>query len=190
MVRIRRASWIALVALSLPGALAAQQRAPAAPQAQPPAANQQQLQQWLTELQELHGKLEAIQAKAAEDPQIRAAQESLGVEIKAAMEKADPTLPASLERVPKLEAEARQAQQSGDQAKLQQLAQEAQGIQQRFLAAQAKALEQPAIASKVEAFQQRLESKMAEVDPQAPALIKRFQELEGKLAAAMQQRTP
>lgn len=188
MVRMKRAFAIALVTLALPAAAAAQQRAPApatsAQQAQAP--NEQQMQQWMTELQQIHGKLEAIQAKAAEDPQLRAAQESLGTEIRTAMEKADPTLPTSMQRVQTLESEAVQAQQAGDQAKLEQLAREAQTIQARFMEAQAKAFQQPEIATRLEAFQTRLESRMVEVDPAASGLIQRFKELEGKLATAMQ----
>lgn len=186
MVRMKRAFVIALTALALPAAAAAQQRAPAAPAQQAQNPSQQQMQQWMTELQQIHGKLEAIQAKAIQDPQLQAAQESLGTEIKTAMEKADPTLPESMQRVQALESEALKAQQAGDQAKLQQLAQEAQSIQARFMEAQAKAFQQPEIATRLEAFQTRLETRMVEVDPAASDLIQRFKELEGKLAAAMQ----
>jgi predicted nuclease with TOPRIM domain len=188
MVRMKRVFLVASLTLILPTALAAQQRspAPAAARQQAAAPNQQQVQQWVTELRQLHQRLEQIQTKAAEDPQIQAAQNALGLELKAAMEKADPQLPARLQRLQALEAEAVKAQQSGDQAKLQQLIQEAQTIQNRFVEAQARVFQQPAMAAKVQAFQTRLEARMAQVDAQSPTLIRRFQELEGKLNAAMQ----
>jgi hypothetical protein len=185
MVSTKRALLVAFLGLALPATLAAQQRA-AAPMQQQAGPNEQQVQQWVTELRQLHGKLEEIQDRAMQDPQLQAAQARLGEEIKVAMEKADPQLPATMQRMSVLEAEAIKAQQGGDEAKLRQLAQEAQGLQVRFVETQAQVFQQPAMAAKLEAFQQRLETRMAQVDPQAPTMIRRFQELEGRLNAALQ----
>jgi hypothetical protein len=191
MSHSRKAFAVVLLSIALPAGLASQQRtqAPTAPRAAasaPASPAQVQAQQWMMELQQVHSKLEAIQARAIQDPQLQAAQNSLNNEIKAAMDRADPQLARKMERGQALEAEARQAQQAGDQAKLQQLAREVQAIQNSFLQAQAQAFQQPGLSAKVEAFQTRLEARMAQVDPEAPALIKRFQELEGRLQAAMQ----
>jgi hypothetical protein len=190
MFMSKRVWLIALLSMALPTVLVAQQRTPSALQQRQPAPaaqqapHQQQVQRWMTELQELNTKLEAIQARAIQDPQLQSAQAALGAEIKAAMEKADPQLAMSMQRVEVLEAEATRAQQAGDQAKLQELAREAQGIQLRFMEAQEKVFQQPAIVAKVDAFQARLEARMVEVDPQTPALMKRFQELATALQAA------
>jgi chromosome segregation ATPase len=188
MLHLRKAFAVALLSVALPAGAAAQQRAPAAPVAaqRSAAPSQEQMQQWMTELQQLHVKLEGIQARAIQDPQLQAAQNALGSEIKAAMEKADPQLPAKMQRVEALEAEAARARQAGDQAKLQQLSQEAYAIQASFMDAQNRVFQQPAVAARLEAFQTRLETRMAQVDAEAPALIKRFKELEGKLNAGMQ----
>lgn len=183
---VSRFLLFAVFSATVPAALAAQEPASPAPAPQAGAPDQQQVQNWLSELQQLHLKLERIQARAAEDPQLQSAQAELGNEIKEAMEKVDPQLPAQLERVERLEAEAGQAQQAGDEAKLQQLAQEAEAIQIRFLEARTRVFQQPEIAAKLEAFQTRMERRMAEVDPEAPELIKRFQELEEKLSTALQ----
>jgi hypothetical protein len=171
--------FIALAALMLPSGLAAQQQEPAAPE-------QEQVQSWMAELQQVHGKLESIQQKAIQDPQLQAAQEALGERVKAAIEKADPTLAQSMARAEALEKEAVAAQEAGDQAKLQELGAEAQQIQAQFMAAQQKAFAQPELAARMEAFQASLEEKMVAIDPAAEPLIARFQELQQKLAAAMQ----
>jgi predicted nucleic acid-binding Zn-ribbon protein len=178
--RISRALLPALLLAVLPTAALAQQPAPAAPQ-EPP----QEVQAWLVEMQQLHGRLEGIQEKAMADPTLSEEQQALGTSIREAMMQVDPALEQSMTRMQALEAEAAAAQQQGDQAKLQQIGMEAQQIQQRFVSAQQQALQQPELSAKVEAFQDRLEQKMREVDPEAEKLIARFQELEEKLAAAM-----
>jgi chromosome segregation ATPase len=183
---LSRLLFLALFGAMVPAALVAQQTTPSASQERAGAPDQEQVQSWLSELQQLHLKLERIQASAAQDPQLQSAQVALGNQIREAMEKVDPQLPSQLERVEQLEAEAGRAQQAGDEAKLQQLAQEAEAIQIRFLEARNQVFQQPEMAARLEAFQARMESKMAEVDPEAPQLIKRFQELEEKLAKALQ----
>lgn len=184
MTRSMQLFVVALVALLLPTSLLAQQGSAPAAQAQQPT---QEVQAWFMELQQISGKLGEIQVRALQDPELQAAQNMLGTEVKAAMDKVDPGLAASVERVGALEQEAMKAQQEGDQAKLAQLAQEAQQIQTRFVTAQSTVLEQPELAAKVEAFQTRLERRMIEVDPEARTLIQRLRELETKLQTAMQQ---
>jgi chromosome segregation ATPase len=172
---------LALVALvALPAALPAQQ-----PQ-QPGAQIPENVRPLLMEMQQLHVRLEGIQQQALEDPQLSAAQDALGESIKQTMETIDPTLTESMERVQDLETEAAEAQRSGDQAKLQQLAAEAEQIQTKFLTAQEQALQQPALAAQIDSFQTQLERKMAEVDPEAQALIERFKELQVQIASVMQ----
>ncbi len=176
---MKRALLPAAVLALLPGALLAQEPAPA-PQGPSP-----EVQGWLAELQQLHGRLESIQRQALEDPALSAAQTELGSNIRLAMQSVDPALEQSMTRIQALEAEAMTAQQAGDQARLQEIGAEAQEIQQRFLSAQQQALQKPELAAQVEAFQGRLEAKMREVDPSAEQLIARFQELEQKLSGAM-----
>ena len=136
----------ALLLAALPVAAAAQQPSAApAPQPGPPP----EVQGWLTELQQLHGRLEGIQQKALSDPTLSQAQEALGTSIRQAMNSIDPGLEQGLQRMQALETEAATAQQQGDQAKLQQIGLEAQQIQQKFMTAQQSALAQPELAAKV-----------------------------------------
>ncbi len=180
MSKLIRSGLVALAVLLLPAGLLAQQpTAPAAP-------NQQEVQAWFLELQQISAKLNEIQMKALQDPKLQAEQEALGTEVKTAMDKIDPGLSASVERVKGLEQEAMQAQQSGNEAKLKELAAEAQQIQTRFMNVQNQALQQPELAKKIEDFQTRLETRMVEIDPAARGLIQRLLELETKLQTAMQ----
>lgn len=160
---------------------------PAIAVAQAPAAlpNQQEVEGWLMELNDLHQQLEDIQRQALQDPALFAAQEELGEEIRMAMEQRDPSMAQRMARVESLESEAIGAQQSGDTQKLQELMAEAQQIQEHFMSVQQSVLDQPAIASKVDDFQVQLERKMLDVDPGSAGLITRFRELETKLQTAM-----
>jgi len=181
MLDLRRILLLALFTALAPASLVAQQRA-TAPGG---SAGEAQLQQWITELQEVHGRLEQIQARALEDESLRTEQGALGDQIRTAMQQADPEMPGLMARMQQLETQAAGAQRSGDEAAFQRLAQEAQQIQARFAEAQMKAFEQPAISTRLEAFQARLETRMAQIDPQAPQLVERFQHLEQRLDQAV-----
>lgn len=176
--------------LALPGALAGQapEAAPApaaAPAAVPDSAAVAQIQGWLAELQTVSGRLQALQEQALQDTELNAAQEALGSRIRTAMEESDPSLVDGMERVEALQGEAEAAQAAGDQAKLVQLGAELQQIEARFVTAQRQALARPDISADLEAFETRLQARLAELDPEAPRLIERFQELQRMLSTAM-----
>jgi len=176
-VIIRRALFTAALALGLPAMAITQEAA---------AADQQEVEGWLREMEQVHNQLESLQMQALQDPQLSRAQEQLGEDIRVAMERLDPAIQQRMARVEALEVEAVAAQQGNDVQKLQQLMQEAQQIQQHFMIVQQQVLEEPQIMAKVTDFQGQLERRMVEMNPQAQALISRFRELEGKLSAAMQ----
>lgn len=179
---------VAVAALTMAPALAgAQQKAPTPAQKPAVVAQQQQAptpqqQEWISELQEIAGQLQNAQVKALQDSSLRSAQEELGTRIKTAMEKYDPGLVGVAQRVQTMEEEARKAQENGDDAKLQELTREAAQIQARFVKAQTEALKDPALAKQAEAFEEQLKQKMLEIQPDAPTLFARFQELQAKLA--------
>ena len=149
--------------------------------AQAPA--QQEMDAVFLEFQQVHMQLEDIQNQALQDPQLNATQTEIGSEIRAAMEAQDPTMPDRIARMTTLETEAHAAQQSGDNARLEELVTEAQSIEQHLLALQQSVLQEPAMAARIADFQTQLERKMAEVNPETQALIARFRELESRLAA-------
>jgi hypothetical protein len=181
---LRQVLVLALSLTALPAALSAQQKPAPAP-APAAADTAQDPQAWIMEIQQLHTKLQAIQEKALADPQLRASQETLGSNIKLAMEKADPTLDQKLNRMKELQTQAQTAQAAQDTAKLQQLGTEARQIEEQFMITQQKVLQQPEIASQVSAFQDQLQKKMVAADPSAAQLIARFEELQQRLAKVM-----
>lgn len=183
--RSRRGLLVALALVALPAAGTAQQRKSAPAAARPAPAQQANPQAWMTELQQLHGQLQGLQARALQDPKLRASQQTLGTSMQAAMQKADPTLVQALNRGKELEAAARAAQAQKDTVKLRKLAMEAQQLQQRFVVAQQTAMKQPQLSAQLVSFEAALRQKMTQLDPQTPKLLSRFEELQGKLMSAM-----
>ena len=191
--KLTRASLVVLAAAAIPAGLSAQQRASARPTVQrtsaAPAltAAQREMQGWYQELQQIGARLNTARMKALQaDPGLRTAEESLADEFKALMLKADPGLAGLQTRASALEAEARRAQASRDQARWMQLAEEAQQIQLRVLNVQQRVMQQPAFAAKARAFEDRMRKKMVEVEPQTPALIQRGEALQTRLKQAME----
>lgn len=188
--RTIRAAAVALAVATLPAALSAQQRAPSAQRTAAPAAPtltaaQREAQGWYRELMQIGQRLQAAQVRAMQDPQLKAAQEQLGKDLKAAVVRADPSLANVDARARAMEAEARQAQQAGDRAKMARLTQEAQQIQMKVMSAQQRAMrDNPALATRARTFEEQLRRKMVQVEPQTMALVSRGQELQGKLAQA------
>ncbi len=190
--RTLRAAAVALAIAALPASLAAQQRPPSAQRAAAPRAGaaaltpaQREAQGWYRELMQIGQRLQAAQVRAMADPQLKTAQEQLGRDFKAAMLKVDPTLANVDARARAMEAEAKQAQQAGDRARMARLTQEAQQIQVKVMNAQQRALrDNPALATRARSFEEQLRRKMVQVEPQTMALVSRGQELQGKLAQA------
>jgi predicted nucleic acid-binding Zn-ribbon protein len=193
-----RSSRIALFVLGLaavPLALEAQQRPaapqPAAPQqAQPSPQQQQQMQAWYTELQQIGQRVSSVQAKALEDPALGARQKALGAEIEAAVLRIDPTLSGLPQRVQQLDAQLRDAYTKRDQARFQQLAAEGQQLEARFIRARGQALAQPELANRMKAFEGDLERRMAQIEPELPRLVERGRDLQSRLQNAMRAANP
>lgn len=185
--RLLRLTPLALALLALPVVSVAQQQTPEpAAELERDSAATAMLQGWLAEIQVINGRLQELQQQALQDSSLSAEQAALGESIRAAMEAADPTLEASMARVEQLQGEAAAAQQQGDAARLNELGAEVRQIEMKFVQAQQQALAEPELSAQLEAFQTRLEARIAELDPEAPQLIARFQQLQEQLASAMQ----
>jgi hypothetical protein len=174
-----RTSLFALALAAAPAALAAQQT-PAAPPAQPQAPAQ-------TEMQQIQARLQQIQARALQDAGLKAAQDSIGTEMTATMERVDPTYRAQAARAEALKAEVTAAQAAKDNAKLNQLAAEATQLQQGFASARQRAMQDAAMAARIKSFQERIVAKMAELEPETQTLLARLQELRAAAPAQPQQ---
>ena len=170
-----RSILLTLLALSFPLLALAQTPAPG-PDVPP------EVRGWLSELETIHAQLAQLQEQALRDPALAARQDSLGTQMRSAMEAVDPSLAEAMDRIPEMEAEAASAQAQGDDARLVELSAEAQEIEQRFVAAQNQALEQrPELVAEVMDFQSTLQARILESDPRAPELLSRMQELERML---------
>lgn len=163
------------LALLAPAALAAQQ------QPLPPEA-----QALVVEMQELQAQLGPIQQQALSDAGLQAAQQELGEKVRAAMAEADPEMPARMERLTALQAEALEARAAQDQERMAAIVTEAQQIEQSLQAAQQQAIERPELDADIEAFQASLERKMVELDPDAAPLLERMREIDAELRALLQ----
>lgn len=170
-----------LLAAAVPMAVVAQQD-PAAP---PTEAQEQQLEAWYTELQEIHQTLQSLQQQALADAELAATQQELGSEIQLAMAEIDPSIEERLSRMQALESEAATAQQEGNVERLQTLMQEASGIQEHFAELQEQVLQEPTFAAKLSTFQEQLQQKMLQLNPEAEAQMDRLRELETRLTEAM-----
>lgn len=188
--RFSAAFPLALALLVAPATLRAQEPAPAAEPAPVEdngvdEAATAQIQAWLAEIQQLNGRLLEVRQEALQDAELSASQEAIGARVRAAMEAADSTLITSMTRLEALQVEAQAAQQQGNGARLEELGAEVRAIEERFAAAQQQALSQPELSAEVQAFQERLQAKILELEPEAPQLIARFQELQQNLSAAL-----
>jgi hypothetical protein len=137
---------------------------------------------WSAEYQDITRQLSEIEAKALQNPALQHANEILGAQMTAALERADPLLPAALQRIPAMEAEARRAEQRGDYGALRMLGEEIRAIEARYRKAQASALRSQELADRVQLFQELLQNEMRRVEPAADSLLTRFQQLHIRLA--------
>jgi hypothetical protein len=159
--------------------------APSALQAQAQQDPQQQVQQWMAEAQRLHMQLGSIHAQAMEHPPIQEAEEAAEKAVREAMIAEDSTVAPMLERMARLVAEARVAQEAGDTLRLQALGAEAASMQPTLEAAQEKALRQPAIEARLDALQESIEARMLEIEPETKTMIARLTELDGLIRTAL-----
>jgi hypothetical protein len=154
---------LALAALALPAHVAAQDAAPA------PAAN---------EAAQIQARLQQIQARAVQDPELQAAQAALGEEVVATMARLDPAFTARSERARAMQADIAAAQEAQDNERLHALAAEAEEIQAAFNAARARAMEDEQLQASIKAYQDRVVAKMIELDAETEALLARLNELQ------------
>lgn len=177
--------WLALLALPVSAVAQEAATAPLAEEETDSAATAR-IQGWVLEMQDLDGRLQALQQQALADSALDAQQAELGGRIRAAMMEADPTLEGSMARVDELQLEAAAADERGDTTRLEQIGEEVRRIESQFFDAQRRALTMPEISADLEAFQARVEARIVELEPRAPEMIARFVELRERLASALQ----
>ena len=95
----------------------------------------------------------------------------------------DPELPAHRARLSQLGADLRVAEEAEDTEAVQKIMQEGNALQAQLQQAETRAIQQEDVAAKIAAFQERMSARMAELDPEAPALIERADEISNQLRA-------
>lgn len=181
-LNLTRTIVAALIAVAAPTALQAQEPGAFDPNQLPP-----EVQQAIMELQQIQAQLQPIQAQVLADPEIQAEQAALGEEIQSAMAEANPAVPQHMARLQELAGDAEAAQSSQDEGRMNEILQEAQGLEMQLQQAQQQALQRPEIAPRIEAFQEKIEARMLAVNPEAGALMERLGELQTQLMAMMVQ---
>lgn len=172
---MNRTTLLALAALALPVSVSAQQSPPATPQptAPVPAAAAQ------AEMAQIQQRLGALQQQAMQDSTVQAAEKQLGADIQAAIVRLDPAAQAKMARAEALQADVEAARAAGDNAKLNELASEAQALQVYFAELNPRVMALPEMEEKRKAFMGVLLTRMNEIDPQAQVMVNRLQELRG-----------
>jgi hypothetical protein len=144
-----------------------------------------EVQQWIEEIQQIQTQLRPIQEQALQDPALQEEQAVVTDAVRQAIIEADSSMAGKLERMEKLTAEARAAQEAGDTQKIGQLTTEAETLQPEIIDAQAAALEKPEIEAQVTAFQENLHERMAQLDPKSKPLIDKMKQLDQRVRKAM-----
>lgn len=181
MQNTRRIALLAAAALVLPaaaraqaGTTPAQPAAPAAAPAASPAAEIAQLQQ----------KIGQLQQQALADPSLKAATDSFNAVVSAAMARVDPQAPAKIARAQAIPGEVAAARTANDNAKLNQLAAEANDLQTYFTQLRPRAMQDPAVQTARQAYLARVLAKMKEIDPNTQQYVDRLTELSQQQSGA------
>lgn len=171
MQKTTRLALIAAAFLAVPAAAHAQ-TAPAAPAA--PAQN---------EVEQLRQRIGQLQQQALQDPALEPAQDSFNAVVQAAMARLDPTATAKAARATALTAEVEAARAANDNAKLNQLAEEATALQAFFTALRPRAMADAEVQAARQVFLARVLEKMKQIDPNTQQYVDRLSELQRAPAA-------
>jgi len=155
----------------------------------PPMAQQQlppEVQAMLEELDETQDRLEELQGRAlAGSEALQAEQSRIQELVESTLRIVEPEYEALIRRFGELQQEAAAAQQSEDMEAFQTVMTEAQTIQMRLQTAQAQAFERDEVDTAVSAYREQLVDEMTRLDPEAPRLMDRMEELVERLEDIM-----
>jgi hypothetical protein len=143
-----------------------------------PGADLLQLQNEYAGIQQ---RLGGLQQQAMADSSIQAELGAVQEAVEAAMMEMDPELPGNRARLTQLGAELRAAEEAGDTELAQKIMMEGNALQAGLQKAETDAIQQEAIAEKIAAFQEHMTERMTALDPEAPALIARANEIAEQL---------
>lgn len=183
MQKTTRIAFLAAAALALPATAAAQQPQPAQPAAPAQATAPAQ-----DEVAQIQQRLAALQQQAMQDPGVQAEKAAFDQYLLGAMAKLDPTFTEKRSRAEALKAEVEAARAASDNAKLNLLAVEAQGLASYFAGLNQRAGAQADVQERRQAYVAKLFARMTAIDPQAQTLADRLAALRSGGASAPSQR--
>jgi hypothetical protein len=128
----------------------------------------------MMEMQEIQQQLEPIQRQALEDEALAGQLQALTDRIQAAMREQDGEL---VTRIESFQGRVAAAEAAGDEAAMQGLMIEAQGLQAEAEALQMSVLDRSDIQAEVQAFEAAHRARMIAIDPSAEALLDRMEEI-------------
>jgi hypothetical protein len=171
-----RLAILAAAALAFPAAARAQTQ-PAPPPAPAPAPAAPAPAAPADEAAQLRQKIGALQQQALQDPALKPAQDSFNTVVTAAMGRLDPAAPGKLARASAINTEVEAARAASDNAKLNQLATEAQALQTYFASLRPRAMQDPQVVAAREVWLTRVLDKMKQIDPNAQQYVDRLRAL-------------
>jgi len=129
-------------------------------------------------------RLNGLQQQAMQDTVIQKQYAELEAMVETQMKAADPELEQRRTRLMELQGEMGAAQQAGEDDKLQALLEEGTAIQGLLRQTQQETMALEEVEAKMTAFREAILARMAEIDPEAPKLVDRANELGEQLTAA------
>lgn len=151
-----------------------------------PAYGQQQtspqLQNTLEEYEQVQEQLNAIRAEALErNPELNEQQNEIQNTVERLMLESNPDLEESVDYLSELQVQMRRAGAAGQQEEVDRLMQEAQRIQLQIRGVQSEVMESDALAPEISEYRENLLAEMRAVDPTAPRLVERLEQLADQL---------
>jgi predicted nucleic acid-binding Zn-ribbon protein len=145
-----------------------------------------EVQAMLDELDQTQDRLEELQGQAlAGSETLQAEQSRIQALVESTLRIVEPEYEALVTRFGELQQEAAAAQQAEDAAAFQNVMNEAQTIQMRLQNAQAQTFERDDVDVAVTAYREQLVEEMTKLDPEAPLLMDRMEELVERLEDIM-----
>lgn len=136
-----------------------------------PAQGGQGQRQTLMELQQVNQQLTKIRRRALQDSSLRARQQKVTQFILSELRSLDDSTAARVDRLEKLQADLRTAQQERDTAGARTAVKELRKLQQALQPARKEIMQRPKVRKRIESFQQAVRARMREISPKADSLL-------------------
>jgi hypothetical protein len=125
------------------------------------------------EFARIQQRLGSIRQRAMGDSALMAEFAALRDVVEKKMVELDPEISAHRQHLIALQADYRQAEQSGDVETSKQIQQEGSALQAKIRQTEAQVLQQEEIVERMTTFQEKVVARMTEIDPETPTLLER-----------------